>query len=737
MANQLRILSCLILLLALLSLSTQPLLAAPSAQFVSNQFTQPDEINTDWEINQEIPDSYALVDENETFQLYANRESLAFKVVDKRSGYVWHSGLDEVTDEDDLNRTWTAFAQSGISIDFLDQKAGDTRASITRADHTLEFAEIEQGFSGTVTFTEPGITLTVTVQLEPDGVRVDVPYESVKETNPEFKLGLLYVYPFLGATREAEVPGYMFLPDGSGSLIRFAPHTKAANMFYGRYYGVDLGMTTVIAYDARLNRPHKISVPVFGMVHGYKQNAFLSLVEKGASYGEIQAHPAGVITKWNFLYNTFIYNQAYFQATNRSGAGVTVLQRNTNAFDVSLHYRFLTGDDADYVGMARSYQKYLVDRGDLKPAAEVSSDIGIKLEFLGAEKEKVLFWHRVIPMTTVNQMRDILADLQVKQPEVVLYGWQPLGASTMPPERFKLEPGLGSASDLRALAETVTQQGGNFALYLDPQAAFYQEKGYSPRYDLAMSITNSNLIGYNRHIVNYFFNLDALTRRFGPFSSQVTGEHGFGLALDGIGTNVYSDFKNGNLLTREQAIQAYRDLLKDTSAGFYIPNDYAFSAMRAYYDIPLNSSGYIFTTDTVPFLPIVFAGHVPTYGPALNFSSSLQDDLLRHVDFGAYPSYFLTQDVTAKILNTRSSWIYTSSVGQWGEEVESTYAWLNALLGPVKGQPIVARDVLAKGVVAVTYANGKQIIVNYTNAGFTTVDFTVDAKDAIIREVQP
>lgn len=705
----------------------------------SNQFMQQDTVNTDWQNYQEIPDSFALLAENVDFQLYAEQSTLAFKVVDKRSGYVWHSNLDEVGEGDRLNKTWTAFARSGISIDYLNQKAISKRASITNAEHTVELKPVDQGFEASVTFTDASITIVVLVKLENNGVSVEIPFESIKEESDEFKLGILYVYPFLGATREDSVPGYMFIPDGCGSLIRFNSVTKAKNMFYGKYYGSDLGMLTTLPWDPHIRPPYRISIPVFGMVHGYKQNAFISIVEKGASYAEIQAHPAGVITNFNFLYTAFTYNVSYFQATNRSGAGVTTLQRNTNAFDVRIHYRFLTKEDGDYVGMAKSYQQYLIDKGDLKVATDRDPDIGIKLEFLGAEKERVLFWHRTIVMTTVGQMTDILSHLDIKNPEVIYYGWQPYGASSMPPKSLKLDEALGSTGQLHSFVEKITADGGNFLLYLDPQAALLNEKGFSPRNDLAMSITSSNLLGYNRFKVNNYLNFDALSKRYTKFSEDVFSNLGAGLALDGMSSMLYSDFKSSHFLNRENTIQMYQNMLAENkgSTSFYQPNDYMFRYMSAYYDMPLSDSGYIYTTDVVPFLQIVLAGYIPYYGSALNFSSNLRDDLLRLADFGVYPSYFLSHEVTARILNTQSSWIYSSSYTQWEQEIEQTYQWLDSLLGPVKGQAIIGRQVLGEGVVATRYSNGKQIIVNYTDKPFSADGLAVDAKDAVIWEVVP
>jgi hypothetical protein len=681
--------------------------------------------------------------ENDHFRLYVDPTTLAFKLLDKRSNYLWHSGLDEPLPGDRLNRPWLAFAQSGLSIEYLDERAVNRRVSITNAEHTLEFTPIEQGFSALVTFKDYGITVGLILQLTAYGVRVEVPFHLIREEDPRFRLGRLYLYPFLGTTRGGSTPGYMFLPDGSGSLIRFAATTRARSMFRGRYYGPDLGMIAALPHDPLVNRSHPISLPVFGMVHGEGQNAFLAVVEEGAAYGELQAHPAGVLTNFNFIYNVFTYNESYFQATNRAGAGVTVVQRQTNTFDVVMHYRFLTGREADYVGMARSYQQHLVERGLLREVPEANPNISIRLEFLGGDKERVLLWYRFVPMTTIHQMSEILTRLQLGNPQVIYYGWQPLGASSMPFTSLTLGRSLGSLSELRTLAEQIAADGGQFWLYLDPQAALQDEPGYSPRNDLALAITSRNLAGYSRHQhqPSFFFSFDALKRRHTALAEDVAALlPEVGLALDGIGWRLYGDFRAGRpLLNRQEVIEAYQALLAESPLrlSLYRPNDYLLGLAQAFYDMPLGDSGYIFTSETVPFLPIVLRGFVPYYGSPLNFSSDLQEDLLRHADFGIYPSFFLTYEATANMLNTPSRWIYTSSYAQWGEQIRHAYRWLNALLAPVRGQKIIARQELAEGVFVTTYESGRAIVVNYANRPFTYGGLTVPARDAALWETAP
>lgn len=683
----------------------------------------------------EIPPSYNLAAENDNFQLFVDSETLAFKLLDKRSNYLWHSGLDEALEDDRLNSSWQAFAKSGLSIEYLDDRASNRRASITNSATAIALTPVDQGISAEVTFEDYGITVGLVLQLEEDGVRVEIPASSIREENPAFRLSKVYVYPFLGAVRGESIPGYMLLPDGTGSLIRYADTTRASNMFYGRYYGDDLGMLTSLPYDPLVTYPYRISLPVFGAVHGEGENAFLAVVEQGSAYAEIGAHPAGVITNFNFIYNSFIYNQPYFQATNRSGAGVTTVQREPNSFDAVVHYRFLTGENADYIGMAGSYQQYLLGKGLLHQVESENPNIDIRLEFLGGDSERVLFWDRFIPMTTLSQMSDILTDLQIPNPDVIYYGWQPTGASSVPPTSVQLEGQLGTLEDLRALAESITAIGGHFSLYYDPQAALTNEGGYSPYSDLAMSITNANLWGWNRNETNYF-SLNPLSERFNAIASSVSNLPSVGLALDSIGSILYSDFRDDHRVSREAVIDAYQALLgaSPVRLGLYQPNDYLLGVTQAYYDMPLGGSGYIYTSETVPFLPAVLAGHIPYYGTALNFSSNWQDDLLRHIEYGIYPSYFLTHEPTSSMLNTPSGWIYSSSYAQWGEEIRNTYARLNALLAPVRGQEITAHAQLAPNVFATTYANGMQIIVNYTNAPFTLGENTVEPRNALLVE---
>jgi len=682
------------------------------------------------------PSVYQVAAENNLFRLEVDHTTLAFRLTDKRSGYVWQSGLDTLLDGDRLNTSWRTFAQGGISIEYFDARATNRRISLGNSEHVLDITPLENGIAAQVTFTEVGITVGMRLTLEADGVRVEVPFESILEETPDFRLSKVYLYPFLGAARGAEIDGYMVIPDGAGSLIRFSETTRAQNMFYGRYYGTDVGMTGELPYDPRVTTPIPISYPAYGVVHGEGENAFLSTVEEGAAYGELHIHPSGVITNFNFLYSAFIYAESYFQATNRSGAGVTVVQRERNEFNAVLRYRFLTGESADYVGIARAYQDVLIAEGRLcQMPIPPGENIGIHLEFLGGDKERILVWWRFIPMTTVPQMREILADLALPNTEVVFYGWQPYGASSMPPLTVTPDGTLGSVGELVALADEIRANGGQLSLYFDPQFAFFDEPGYSPYTDLAMAILNTEIFGYNR-LPGLYMTYESIERRYRSLAESAAAHAPLGLAIDGVGRILYSDHRDSASLNREEMRRAYQTLFADAPVrlGMYAPNDYMLGAVSAYYHIPIDDNGYIYTSQSVPFLPIALSGCMPYYGSPLNFSSNREGDLLRHIEYGVYPAFFLTYEDTANMLNTPSIWMYSSSYEQWGEDIRQTYNTINAVLAPVRGQRITGHTLLIDGVFMTTYANGRQIVVNYLDRAYNHDGTLIEARSAVLLE---
>ena len=88
---------------------------------------------------------------------------------------------------------------------------------------------------------------------------------------------------------------------------------------------------TQSANDLMANRPNDymveeptIVMPVYGIVHGVRQNAVFAEIESGEEYASILAYPAGVTTPYNWVSARFDYRQTYEQPIGREGSGITL-----------------------------------------------------------------------------------------------------------------------------------------------------------------------------------------------------------------------------------------------------------------------------------------------------------------------------------------------------------------------------------------------------------------------------
>ena len=168
--------------------------------------------------------------------------------------------------------------------------------------------------------------------------------------------------------------------------------------------------------------------------------------------------------------------------------------------------------------------------------------------------------------------------------------------------------------------------------------------------------------------------------------------------------------------------------------GFYTPSAYLWQNAEVIYEIPSSHSGYMLFSDTVPFMQMVLKGYVDYHAGYSNFNADRQKDLLRMIEYGAYPSWIVTGQNSLELLNTASQWLYTSEYNVWKGEMVDEYKYLAEALNPVAGARILQHKQLADGVVCVSYDNGVSIVVNYTADTFTQGSIQVEPMDFTVMD---
>ncbi|MBC1232618.1 DUF5696 domain-containing protein [Listeria booriae] len=678
-------------------------------------------------------EGFDMVAENANLALYVHPKTLAIKVQNRVSGYVWSSTLDGMS-QYRLNQSWKDFVDSAITMDYLNAQGKKKRESLTANGARVMLRDVTDGFEATITF-RSRIKMNLKVTLADDGVHVAIPDGKIVEPG-KVQILAVNVYPFLGATKDAEVSGYMFIPDGAGGLIRYEDTgVKMDAPYSAAIYGTDIGVTpVVVAPDT--NAGYIASIPVFGMVHGAGQNGMLAVVEKGAEYGEITAYKAGLSTDFNWITTGFTYRSVYKQPTSKTGGkAIELYQGARNRFDIGLTYRFLTGVDADYVGMAKSYQAYLVAQKVL--TRDKKSGPVMRLEFLGGETKPGIFRDSVVVMTPIADLEKhvtALGKVGVDDLLVVYQGWNHGGLSASWPNKFPFEKRLGSDAEL---ADTIAALGKrDMPLYFqtDYTTAYEEPKGIDAS-AFAKQINTKTMERDVNGVVTYSLLPDGALELAKADLEEYAGNSMTHLAVVNSASMLYSTHNSGHRFSRTESMEEMQAVLaqlrksEDAKTALYQPNDYAWEYAGAYLDMPMGTSNYIYESDAVPFLPIVLKGYMDFYAPYSNFSASQTEDLLQLVDFGAFPSFYLTSEDSYALAKTPSKDVYTSQFSNWKPEIEAKYGAIRKVAVATDGATIERRDIIATGVVRVTYSNGTRVVVNYTKADYKLGNTMIAAKD--------
>ncbi|PKK96318.1 MAG: hypothetical protein CVV58_06970, partial [Tenericutes bacterium HGW-Tenericutes-3] len=437
-------------------------IAPSTSSLLSNRYTQ--EENYDVATNPYVKlDGYTYLGKNDAsnIELYVDETDLSFRVVQLDNGYVWGSSFDyDYFDPDhplyDLgdvgsNLTWQNKFNSPVIINYY--LGTNLREETLFSPGTVFDYELLNdgriGYKSTISFSVAKVELVLYVYIDDDGLHYEVPFDQIieKGNNP---LASMALFPFFAATKRLRTPGYIMIPDGIGALIR-VDDVKGKEVYNKRFFSSDIGFN-------QTSSEQYLYANVYGMVHGVNQNGFLAIIEKGAGNALLTHVPSQNQSDMNWTYVTYEFRSSYTQFLNQSEtSSIRLIQSNMSRYDIKQTYQFLTGDEANYVGMANKYQSYLVEAYQLE-RLNVLNDISLHLDVLAAESEKALIGRKTFSMTTTNELQGIIEDLRQKGIEdldITYHGYGKGGYSYTAPNYTKFESKVGSKADFIELNENL------------------------------------------------------------------------------------------------------------------------------------------------------------------------------------------------------------------------------------------------------------------------------------------
>jgi len=165
------------------------------------------------------------------------------------------------------------------------------------SDEDLAFDNEENGVAGGSESSKPNFVIPLEYRIDGGSLVASVPVNQVKESGG-YQIRSIEMLNFFGAA-DKDNEGYMFVPDGTGSLIHLNNGKVKEEQYVQRVYGLDPNDNSYrrgqVSESARM--------PVFGMKAG--SAAWFAVIEEGDAVASIAADISGKKNSYNYIHSSY------------------------------------------------------------------------------------------------------------------------------------------------------------------------------------------------------------------------------------------------------------------------------------------------------------------------------------------------------------------------------------------------------------------------------------------------
>lgn len=613
----------------------------------------------------------------------------------------------------------------------------------------LAFDNEENGITGSDSSTKPNFIVPLEYRLDGSALVVTVPVSQIKESATH-RIGSLELLNFFGSAGTKD-KGYMFVPDGSGSLIYLNNGKVKDEQYAQRVYGTDETDNT----RSRGQVSENVRMPVYGLKSG--DRAWIAVIEEGDGIASINADISGKKNSYNHVYSSFAVrgedNLELYTGTTIQD--IDVLSKDLYQGDIRIRYSFLSGDQANYSGMAKSYQDLLILNKSLTALKEEKA-IPFYLDMLGAVDKQQSFlgipYDAIISMTTFDQAGEIADQLTkdgIANLKMRYLGWFNKGIEHKLPVTMKVDGVLGGKGDLTKLADKVDSLGGTLYPDVAFQHVYHDDGKFTPSSDAARFITKEQAErspfnrSFNRMDTDlgsyYLLSAAKLPYYVDKFMDKYSSFGMMGLSLRDLGDLLNSDYRENRVVYRDTAkniVVEQLGKLQENIPSMMLSggNSYSWKSADQLINIPMSSSGFNITDEAVPFYQMVIHGYIDYAGSAMNLDDDqdMQRQLLHAIELGASPHFLWSYQPSSELKYTRFDGFYASFYKDWYDQAVSMYEEANVAMAGIRTKKMIDHIQHQNGVVEVKYEGGTSVYINYTDDSVTINGLSIGAQDYVV-----
>lgn len=566
--------------------------------------------------------------------------------------------------------------------------------------------------------TDIGFRVSVTVTLADGSMLVSCTHENLTG-NPDAYIESIDLLNYFGAYNDSNINDFLLVPDGCGAIIKTAIFDESFESLSFSVYGTDPSVKTETSGNA--------IIPAFGVKHG--DSAFVSLIQNGDAVATINAQKAKTLSEYNRVYPSFNITPVLYEDET------LYVSKSSSVSEISLCYRFLSGNNATYSGLASACREQLIRNSVLSTkTVEVNDYLPFFLTLTGAARKSIGPFSYLSSLTDFEQAKDMLTRMKSKGINGINVRYSGMlsgGLDSKDIDGASVLTRLGGTEKLSNLYEYISSQG--MSLYLDvnllsSSSGFSSEKAMDITKNDSSFTPESALMDQMKETAaeRKFRNLGKLSKIISNVLTD-TRYYGFtGYCLNDVGSVLYSDFSSNGLLRNAASNEirnAISPLSTDHSTMAVNGNFYMLKNIDSIINIPIKStisqSGSYFS---VPFVQLVLHGIVDYAGDPINTSINLEETLLKHIEYGACPHFEWNYESLSR--KTENDIFYYDNTINAAAEF---YAEANETLNDLRDARITDHYEVDDGVFCTEYDTGTMIYVNYTNTDYSTLGIVVEA----------
>ncbi len=610
-------------------------------------------------------------------------------------------------------------------------------------DESVKVAENEALGGEAASSGDAYFVIPVTYQLSGNDLIVSVDLESI-QVSEGFYLTQVSLLPCFGATT-SDQEGYMFVPDGSGSIIENDFNANSQYSVTLNFYGAEQSRSMSENTSSTMDN----TLPVFG-IKGDDHSVF-AVVESGAAIGGVTAQLNNSYLSYNMVYTWFNYEIVdTYGVEGISYAFYDIIPDTTYA----VRYHFLNGDESDYSGMANYYQQYLVQKGVLTKQESSDDDtLAMDIELIGVIDKTVNYAgipvDQKYAVTTIEQAEeivDILKEGGIEDFDLLYTGVINGGMTQKALNKVRLVSTIGSLSDYVELNTTLAEEDVSLYTGMDPVRIYDTGNGVAAREDVVKDLTKSTVMigatdvatgSYYDGLVGYLINPLRYAQIAQNFVSAAEKLQNNKLYLESIGAYLSGNYSQEQGVTRVTAQELTVEMLETiTDAGYELKldvgNDYVLQYASSLTNVATSSSHQRLESYSIPFVGMVLKGYITYTTEALNQSSNETQSLLEAIESGAGLNYLLMYDDQLNLQDTDFDQLFSVNYKLNTDTIISTWTQLNEDLGYLQNVAIERHDHLTEDVNCVTYEDGSKIYVNYGETDYDTGEGIVEAMSYLV-----